>query len=29
LPNDVKPPSIQVCAFKLLPYNPEVTNEPI
>lgn len=27
LPNDVKPPSIQVCAFKLLPYNPEVINE--
>ncbi len=27
LPNDVKPPSIQVCAFKLLPYNPEVLNE--
>lgn len=27
LPNDVKPPSIQVCAFKLLPYNPEVFNE--
>lgn len=27
LPNDVKPPSIQVCAFKLLPYNPETFNE--
>lgn len=27
LPNDVKPPSIQVCAFKLLPYNPDAFNE--
>jgi len=27
LPNDVKPPSIHVCAFKLLPYNPELFNE--
>ena len=27
LPNDVKPPSIVVCAYKLLPYNPEAFNE--
>jgi len=27
LPNDVKPPSIQVCAYKLLPYNEEAFNE--
>lgn len=27
LPNDVKPPSIQVCAFKLLPLNPELIDE--
>jgi hypothetical protein len=27
LPNDVKPPSIQVCAYKLLPFNPEVLDE--
>jgi hypothetical protein len=27
LPNDVKPPSIQVCAWKLLPYNPDTFNE--
>jgi len=27
LPNDVKPPSIQVCAYKLLPYNAEAFNE--
>jgi hypothetical protein len=27
LPNGVKPPSIQVCAFKLVPYNPETFNE--
>jgi hypothetical protein len=27
LPNDLKPPSIQVCAWKLLPYNPEALNE--
>ena len=27
LPNDVKPPSIKVCEFKLLPFNPELFNE--
>ncbi len=27
LPNDVKPPSIQVCAYKLLAYNPDVFDE--
>ena len=27
LPNGVKPPSIQVCAFKLLPFNPETFDE--
>lgn len=27
LPNNVKPPSIQVCAFKLLPYNPDLVND--
>lgn len=27
LPNDVKPPSIPVCAYKLLPYNPEGFNK--
>ena len=27
LPNDVKPPSIVACAYKLLPYNPEAFNE--
>lgn len=27
LPNDVKPPSIQVCEFKLPPYNPETFND--
>lgn len=27
LPNDVKPPSIQVCAYKLLPYNPDALDE--
>lgn len=27
LPNDIKPPSIQVCAFKIVPYNPEAFNE--
>jgi hypothetical protein len=27
LPNNVKPPSIQVCAFKLLPYNPDTFNQ--
>ncbi len=27
LPNDVKPPSIQVCAYKLLAFNPELFDE--
>ena len=27
LPNDVKPPSIKVCEFKLLTFNPELFNE--
>lgn len=27
LPNDVKPPSMQVCAFKLLPYNQETFDD--
>jgi hypothetical protein len=27
LPNDVKPPSIQVCAYTLLPYNPDTFPE--
>ena len=27
LPNDVKPPSIQVCAYKLLPYNEDAFDE--
>jgi hypothetical protein len=27
LPGDVKPPSIPVCAFKLLPYNEDAANE--
>lgn len=27
LPNNVKPPSMRVCEFKLLPYNPELLDE--
>lgn len=27
LPNDVKPPSIQLCAYKLLPYNQDAVDE--
>lgn len=27
LPNDVKPPSIRVCEFKLLPFNPDTFDE--